>query len=317
MVSKLKINNVNLLEEVKLLKTKIEMLTSHLKDYKDLANTAVQRGFEDETTIDIDNTLYESDGDSDGEYKLKPLKVGQGFSIEHRDDGYINVTNMCKAGGKQFKHWKGISKTEDFLRALSSTVGITTVELIKQNTGRKGERQTWVHPQIAMNIAHWMSSQFNVKVSGWVYEIMMTGKVDVTNTTSFNELKKDNKTQSMRIKYLTKKYVKAQPRVHYKERNVVYILTTKLMKKDRRYIMGKATNLTNRLSTYNKGDEHQVVYYASCGNAEKMALVEKMTFQHLKEYREQANRERFILPEDEGIEFFSDIINNAVEYFKK
>ena len=40
---------------------------------------------------------------------------------------------------------------------------------------------------------------------------------------------------------------------------VVYILTNKLMKKERRYILGKATNLTNRLSTYNKSDEHEVV----------------------------------------------------------
>ena len=28
------------------------------------------------------------------------------------------------------------------------------------------------------------------------------------------------------------------------------------MKKERRYILGKAENLTNRLSVYNKSDEH-------------------------------------------------------------
>lgn len=54
-----------------------------------------------------------------------------------------------------------------------------------------------------------------------------------------------------KIESLTKKYVKKQKRVDYKERNVVYILTTDLMKKERRYILGKAVNLTNRLSTYN------------------------------------------------------------------
>ena len=46
--------------------------------------------------------------------------------------------------------------------------------------------------------------------------------------------------------------------MQYKETNVIYILTTKLLKKERRYILGKATNLTNRLSTYNKSDEHDV-----------------------------------------------------------
>ena len=60
---------------------------------------------------------------------------------------------------------------------------------------------------------------------------------------------------------LTKKYAKKQPRTQYAEKHVIYILTTKLLKTERRYILGKATNLTNRLSTYNKTDEHEVIYY--------------------------------------------------------
>jgi len=287
---------------------------------------AVSRSFEDETIIDIDDTLSESqftvhDSDSEGEidYKLTPLEVGQGFTIEHREeDGYINVTNLCKAGGKQFKAWKRLEKTKGFIQALSSVVLISTTDLIDLGTGSKYKSsQTWVHPQIAINIAQWISPQFDVKVSGWVYEIMMTGKVDITNTTSFKKLQQENKDHKIKIQYLTKKYVKAQSRVQYEEKYIVYILTTKLMKKDRRYILGKATNLTNRLSTYNKSDEHEVVYYASCGDETTMSLVEGMVFQYLEEYREQANRERFILPEKEEIELFSNVINKSVEFFKK
>jgi hypothetical protein len=88
------------------------------------------------------------------------------------------------------------------------------------------------------------------------------------------------------------------------------------MKKDRRYVLGKATNLTNRLSVYNKSDEHEVVYYASCGDENTMGCVENMVFQYLKDYREQANRERFVLQEEE-ITLFSNIINKSVEFFKK
>jgi hypothetical protein len=175
----------------------------------------------------------------------------------------------------------------------------------------------WVHPQVAINIAQWISPQFDVKVSGWVYEIMMTGKVDITNTTSFKQLQKENKDHKIKIQYLTKKYVKEQPLIKYEERNVVYILTTKLMKKDRRYILGKATNLTNRLSTYNKSDEHEVIYYQQCGSEETMSLVENMVFMYLKDYREQANRERFLLPEEEEIKYFSQIIKKSVEFFNK
>ena len=117
---------------------------------------------------------------------------------------------------------------------------ISTAELIKLGTGSKNIKDstqgTWVHPQVAINIAQWISPTFDVKVSGWVYEVMMTGKVDITNTKSYKELQKENKNKELKIQFLTKKYVKRQPRVDYQERNVVYILTTANMKKERRYI---------------------------------------------------------------------------------
>ena len=306
------------------LRQQIKELQGRLEN---IALKAVSRNFEDKTVIDIDDTLSESQftvDESDSEtdevnnYKLTPLEVGQGYTIEHREeDGYINVTNLCKASGKQFKHWKSINKTKAFLQVLSSEVGIPTSDLIKLGTGSKyKDSQTWVHPQIAINIAQWISHQFDVKVSGWVYEIMMTGKVDITNTKTYKELQRENKDHKIKIQYLTKKYVKAQPRVQYEEKNIVYILTTKLMKKDRRYILGKATNLTSRLSTYNKSDEHEVVYYASCEDEETMSCVENMVFQYLNEYREQANRERFILPEKKEISFFSDVIKKSVEFLR-
>ena len=304
-------------EQIKSLQDKLE----------NIALQAVKRPFEDETIIDIDNdflsdsdfTIEETDDDEDEYKQLPPLEVGKGYTIEHREeDGYINVTNLCKAGDKLFKNWKKTQKTKAFLQVLSRSVPIRTDLLIKTQTGGLNEnRGTWVHPQVAINIAQWISPSFDVKVSGWVYEIMMTGKVDITNTTSYKKLQEENKQKSIKIQYLTKKYVKSQPRTQYKERNVVYILTTERMKKDRVYILGKANNLTNRLSTYNKSDEHEVVYYQSCGDEETMGCVENMVFQYLKEYREQANRERFILPKTEEIKLFSDTINKSVEFFKK
>lgn len=209
------------------LKLQVERLTDKIEN---IAINAVTRPFENETTIEIDDTLsesqftvYESESDHEDDYQLTPLEVGQGYTIEHRDeDGYINVTNLCKAGGKQFKHWKSIQKTKAFLKVLSSAVGIPTAELIKLGTGSRNIKDstqgTWVHPQVAINIAQWISPQFDVKVSGWVYEIMMTGKVDITNTTSFKKLQEENKGHKLRIQYLTKKYIKSQPRVQYEEK---------------------------------------------------------------------------------------------------
>tara|TARA_B110000259_G_C14030741_1_gene406573 strand:- start:5237 stop:5830 length:594 start_codon:yes stop_codon:yes gene_type:complete len=116
-----------------------------------------------------------------------------------------------------------------------------------------------------------------------------------------------------KISHMVKKYVKKQPRVQYGN-TVIYILTTPSLKKDSRYILGKAKNLTNRLSTYNKTDEHEVIFYQECNNENLMSLVETVVFQKLEEYREQANRERFILPDDKKIDLFINIIKDTVNF---
>jgi hypothetical protein len=272
-----------------------------------------------EPVIEIEEDDSDSDLDhkEDEKYKLTPLYLGKNYTIKHRDeDGFINVTDLCKAGGKQLNDWKRLQKTQTFIKVLSSSTGIPVDDLIKYNTGSNKERATWVHPQVAINIAQWISPKFDVMVSAWVYEVMMSGKVDISNTKSYRQLQSENKNKSIKIQYLTKKYVKSQPRVQYKEHNVIYILTTKNLKKERRYILGKAVNLTNRLSTYNKSDEHEVVFYQECPDEDKMGLVENMVFSKLKEYREQANRERFILPEGGDIEMFSGAIKKCVEFVK-
>jgi hypothetical protein len=227
---------------------------------------------------------------------------------------------LCKAGKKQFIDWNELDDTDHFLEILSSSIGLPPNELIKYNicsTDLSHEKEIWTHPQVAINIAQWISPSFDVKVSSWVYEAMMTGKIDITNTKSYKELQKENKNKDLKIQFLTKKYVKLQPRVQYDEKNVIYILTTKLMKKEGRYILGKAVDLTSRLSTYNKSDEHEVIFFASCKDTETMNIVENMSFSLLNEYREQANRERFILPHNEKIELFSNAIKDSIKFFSR
>ena len=91
------------------------------------------------------------------------------------------------------------------------------------------------------------------------------------------------------------------------EKNVIYLLTTDDHLKRRTYILGKAKNLTNRLGTYNKTCDHTVVYYKECKNEEDMDISEIMVLSKLRDYREQANRDRFILPEDKDISFFIEM----------
>ena len=107
-----------------------------------------------------------------------------------------------------------------------------------------------------------------------------------------------------RVKALEKKYLRKQPRTAYKDLYVVYIITNPDLQARQTYILGSATNLTNRLSTYNKSAEHKVIYYAKCKNKEAMKALELFILQNLSAYREQANRDRFKVPEGQTVDFF-------------
>lgn len=47
-----------------------------------------------------------------------------------------------------------------------------------------------------------------------------------------------------------------------------------------------------------------------------MSVVETLVFCKLNEYREQANRERFLLPEEKSIDLFSDTIREYIAFIK-
>lgn len=90
-------------------------------------------------------------------------------------DGYINATAMCKAAGKAWADYERINSTKAFLAALSADMGIPITDLVQSSRGGiPGLQGTWVHPQVAINLAQWASPRFAVMVSRWVVE-WMTG----------------------------------------------------------------------------------------------------------------------------------------------
>lgn len=101
----------------------------------------------------------------------------QGAVIQQRiNDGYINATAMCKAGGKLLNDYTRLNSTRDFLQALAGSTGIPVNLLVRTiATGPNEQRGTWVHPQVAIHLAQWVSARFAVKVSEWVFQ-WLTGQ---------------------------------------------------------------------------------------------------------------------------------------------
>ncbi|MCY1715240.1 KilA-N domain-containing protein [Caproiciproducens galactitolivorans] len=91
-------------------------------------------------------------------------------------DGYINATAMCKAAGKQMRDYNRSIATKPFLDELSKATGVPTSNLVLTISGGVPQLQgTWVHPQVAVNLAQWLSPKFAVLVSQWVAEWMSGG----------------------------------------------------------------------------------------------------------------------------------------------
>ena len=111
------------------------------------------------------------------------------MTIPMREDGYVNVTLLCKAGGKDIKEWKKNKSSVDILNAYFSLGGISPSQLL--NSTRVGKTQhTFAHPDIAIQIAQWADPYFALQVSRWTRELLVYGKVELGKEKSSEELDK-------------------------------------------------------------------------------------------------------------------------------
>ena len=321
---KLSENNINLNQKILTLEIQLKESTEKAEEYRKIVeksytksnNFKIKEDILNDNTFQIDINVnnkqlnkikYKDVPEEIVKKDIQSLKLKDNYQLEYRDsDGYINITNLCKAGGKEFKSWNRLDKTKRFLDVLSLEVKIHTSSLIKLGTGHKignnNISETWAHAQVAINISQWISPEFDVLVSKWVYEIMLTGKVDVRDNKTTEELDKlniENKLLKNRIKLLESKFLQKQPRETFEDnKNVVYIVTTEFKEAQGHYKIGKAQDLQKRLSVYNTSEKHKVIYNTSCKTKKKMDILETVVHNRLEDKRVEPNKEWFESEED-------------------
>lgn len=116
-----------------------------------------------------------------------------GIAIEQRErDGFVNGTAMCVAHGKLIADWFRNQETVELLTALAVDLDLEINYGISHNSGissisaaypdlvlsRRGSPEngggTWVHPDLAVQLAQWCSPGFAIIVSRWVRTWMLT-----------------------------------------------------------------------------------------------------------------------------------------------
>jgi hypothetical protein len=87
--------------------------------------------------------------------------------------GYVNASQMAKANKKLLADYMRLKSTTEYLQALVHDMGIPISSLVIEISGRASSQGTWVHPEIAIDIARWVSVEFRVWANRTLTKVMI------------------------------------------------------------------------------------------------------------------------------------------------
>lgn len=101
---------------------------------------------------------------------------GNSVTFRKGDSVMVNATEMAKPFGKFSKDWLANKGTVDFLNTLSAVRGISLTELVKVVQGGTPQEQgTWMHEDVAMEFARWLSPKFAIWCNDRIKELIQVG----------------------------------------------------------------------------------------------------------------------------------------------
>ncbi len=87
--------------------------------------------------------------------------------IAQRSDGYVDANALCKASGKELKHYLQEPTTIAFLDQLSQKTATPLDSLIQHID--QGELQgTWANAYTVAHLAQWCDPLLTVEITGWM-----------------------------------------------------------------------------------------------------------------------------------------------------
>lgn len=103
--------------------------------------------------------------------QLIKFQEGNALIYQRASDGYVNATQMCQSHGKEFKFWYRLSTSKQYIEALHNDLEERSVQKMHLplihiiNEGQNYLRGTWIHPELAIELAGWLSTAFKIKVN--------------------------------------------------------------------------------------------------------------------------------------------------------
>lgn len=100
--------------------------------------------------------------------------------ISRRENGFINLTSMCRANGKELSKWYRLKGTKAFIDSiLTEDQKVLSDILIVQKGGQPVLQGTWAHPELAIHLAQWISPKFHRWCNAHIFNLMESGSTSL------------------------------------------------------------------------------------------------------------------------------------------
>ena len=102
------------------------------------------------------------------DYEGSPIAFASGETV------MVNATQMAKKFGKSARHWLNNQQTKEFLQELGGLRNLNPTDLVKVTNGGTNSG-TWMHEDVAMEFARWLSPKFAIWCNDRIKELARTG----------------------------------------------------------------------------------------------------------------------------------------------
>lgn len=110
------------------------------------------------------------------QYNGSPVSFQKGNSV------MINATQMAKPFGKRPNDYLSLPSTNELLRAITRKLCISDNQLVITKAGSpQNGGGTWMHEDVALDFAQWLSVDFRLWVNDRIKELLTTGVTTVSN----------------------------------------------------------------------------------------------------------------------------------------
>ena len=177
----------------------------------------------------INKTLQQKEKEKEKEKEKIATKslLFEELGISSRKDGYIDASQMCKVRNKFFADWIRLESTKELIKELEESLMAenSDMEPISLLDIKKGgtNQGSWIHPDLAVNLAIWIDKKFAIHVSRFVRELAISGHCTSEKKTSNELLQLQQEYDKLKITH--RKLLEKKQHHKFKKGPVFYIIS--------------------------------------------------------------------------------------------